>query len=83
MLQIISFSGFKEGQVSTCINIVKALEKCDDEIKAINLGALLLICKYEKPLVEKILNAASDKYMVLEPQNDEERAKGKAASNIA
>ena len=48
-----------------CTTIVKALEDCPDEVKAVNLGALLLMCEERKYHVEMILNAAQKNYLSL------------------
>ena len=45
--------------------ILEALEYCDDEVKALNLGALLLMCEDRKPRVERILSAAKNNYLSL------------------
>ena len=59
-----------------CTVMVRALEECDDRVKALNLGALLLMCEKEKPRVEKVLNANSGYYLSLRFwTSDQEKSK--------
>ena len=56
----------KGSSFSGCIAILKVIKECDDEVKALNLGKLLLMCEWEKPRVGKLLDATSDYYLTLE-----------------
>ena len=56
----------KRSSFDGCVAILKAIKECDNEVKALNLGKLLLMCEREKPRVGKLLDATSDYYLTLE-----------------
>ena len=53
----------KRSSFDGCVAILKAIKECDDEVKALNLGKLLLMCEWEKPRVVKLLDATSDYFL--------------------
>ena len=49
----------KRSSFSGCVAILKVIKECDDEVKALNLGKLLIMCETEKPRVGKLLGGNS------------------------